>query len=208
MLGEIASEPHLRSRRGLLSLRPRLRRALSVPAPVALSYTLDKSYTLETTHETVVIRLVLWMLGRIGNRYAVDSVVAKTAHPDFRVRREAIRTLNRLEAWNHLRRIAGEHPDPRTRSIAQPSTPRDYEDRLAAFVSSTEPRSPSRRRPGLFVAAEAEIGSGRPPKSMWQIRLVLRRIRRLVRRPTRRRMSRATGRCLALLRQRNEKLER
>jgi hypothetical protein len=176
LIRDIATDPACHSTRGLLQIRARIRLALLVPSPVTVSYLLD------TAQETRVRRVCLWLLGRFGHPYATPSVLRYADHADFRVRRAAIRSLHRLHAWSELRRIATDHPDPRIRALATPTEPRPYADRLGAFVAGGKTLESSESDRHLVIAPNVKVGAGRPPKSRWQIRSVLRRIRRLVRR--------------------------
>ena len=162
-------------------LRPRIRDSLMYPRPVLLSLAIDKS------RNTRVLRIALWMLGRIGHPYATKSVIRHVDHSQFPVRREAIRTLRRLHAWSDLRRIEREHPDSRIRALAKPASPKAYSDRLAQFVSSSDSLEPIARTRDVVIDANVDLGQGRPPKSRGRIAAVLRRIHRLVRRTRRRR---------------------
>ncbi len=175
LLRDIARNPRCQSKDDLLRLRPRIRAVLGAPAPVALSYLVDR------TKYTRAIRLAIWLLGRIGNSYATPSVLARVNHADFRVQREAIRALKRLHAWPQLARIQQSHDDPRIRTLAEAISPRPYSDRLASFVACSKPIEHAEVAHELVLAPDVEVGGGRPPKSRWQIGRVLRRIRRLVR---------------------------
>lgn len=185
LLSDVASSPMCQSTTGLLMLRPRIRRAVAFPAPVLLTRVID------TTRNTRVLRIAIWMLGRIGRPYATKSVAWHANHPFFPVRREAIRTLHRLHAWTELRRISREHEDPRTRRIAKPASPRSYADRLGEFVSSRQSlesglhEHPLVIDPLVEIDTGAEVGRGRPPKSGSVIAAVLKQIQRLVRRTRR-----------------------
>ena len=176
LLRDLARNPRYQSQDGLLRLCPRIRKVLATPAPVALCYALDR------TNDARAIRLAIWLLGRIGNSYATPSVDRQVGNVDFRVRREAIRALKRLHAWPQLARIQHSHDDARIRAVAEASRPRPYSDRLADFVARSTPIAHAEVARELVLAPDAEFGSGRPPKSRWQIGFVLRRIRRLVRR--------------------------
>ena len=175
LLRDIATNPRCQSQDDLLRLRPSIRKVLAAPAPVALCYVLD------STSDPRAIRLATWLVGRIGNSYATTSVDRQVDHADFRVQREAIRALKRLHAWPQLARIQNSHQDRRIRALAEASPPRPYADRLTSFVAGSTPIEHSEVARVLVLAADAEFGSGRPPKSRWQIGFVLRRIRRLVR---------------------------
>ncbi len=174
LIKEILRSPECQFQHGLLAMRPRIRKAIARPAVVTLCC------VIETTDDTRLLRLALWMVGRIGNRYAVESVLTCVRHPAFRVRRSAVRSLKQLHAWTELRRVADNDPDVQIRELAEPSSPRPYDDRLARFVAATASLEPSHHLHPLVISPEAEIGAGRPPKSEWRIRLVLRRIHRLV----------------------------
>jgi hypothetical protein len=176
VLRDIATSPACQSASGLLKIRPRIRGLLAYPAPVTLCYLIDRA-SFERT-----IRVAIWLLGRIGHPYATPSVARHVDHEDFRVRREVIRTLHRLHAWKQLRGIAANHPDPATRALAEPAEPRPYTDRLSRFVAHQEVVQSLGADRQLVIAPDVEVGAGRPPKSRFQIGLVLRRIRRLVRR--------------------------
>ncbi len=175
LLCDVAANPRCQSKDDLLRLRPRIRKVLAAPAPVALCYVLDRS------NHARAIRLAIWLLGRIGNSYATASVDGQVDHADFRVRREAIRALKRLHAWPQLARIENSHQDRGIRALAEASPPRPYADRLTSFVARSTPIEHSEVARELVLAPDVDIGSGRAPKSRWQLGLVLRRIRRLVR---------------------------
>ena len=175
LLRDIETNPRCQSKDDLLRLRPRIRDVLAAPSPVALCDGLDR------TSDARAIRLAIWLLGRIGNCYATASVDCQVDHADFRVRREAVRALKRLHAWPQLARIQNLHRDGRIRALAEASPPRPYADRLTSFVARSTPIEHSEVARELVLAPDAEFGSGRPPKSRWQIGFVLRRIRRLVR---------------------------
>jgi hypothetical protein len=181
LLRDIASNPACQSTRGLLILRPRIRKVLAHPAPVLLCLIVD------TTRETRVLRIALWMLGRVGDAYATTSVVCCANHDSFRVRREAVRSLHRLHAWAQLRRISRDHPDPRIRILAQVAAPSSYTDRLARYVASSKTVETTEGLHPLVIAPQVDIDQGRPPKSGRRIASVLRRIHRLVQRARRKR---------------------
>jgi hypothetical protein len=181
VLRNVAWNPACQSTRGLLMLRPAIRRAMLCPSPAVLSCVLD------TSDSPRVLRIVMWMLGKIGNPYATKSVAWHTGHADFSVRREAIRSLRRLHAWTELRRIAREHEDPKIRALAEPISPIAYADRLANFVACGKKIQPSAETRQLVVDPHVEIAHRHPPKSPWRIGLVLQRIHRLVQRTRRKR---------------------
>lgn len=206
LLRDVARDPGCQSLQALLRMRPRIRAVLDAPAPVALSYVVDR------TNYTRATRMAIWLLGRSGNFYGTPSINRAVDHEDFRVRREAVRALKRLHAWSQLKKIQESHPDPRTRALARVAPPSPYADRLAQFVarsaaastfeseaSQSRGRTP---RPDLVIAAHASLDEGSPPKEGWRIRLIVRRIRRLVRGRRRKRSAaiggRLLGRCLRM----------
>jgi hypothetical protein len=191
LLRNVAWNPACQTARGLLMLRPRIRRAMLYPSPVLLSCVLD------TTENTRVLRVVMWMLGKIGHPYATRSVALHVDHAEFSVRREAIRSLRRLHAWTELRRISRDHSDPRIRALAEPMSPIAYEDRLANFLARRKAIQPSAVTRKLVVDPHVEVARPHPPKSGWRIGLVLQQIHRLVQRTRRKRRLLELSRRLA-----------
>lgn len=198
----------------LLRLRRRIQRVIERPAPVALSHCLD------TARSPLEIRFVVWLLGQIESQYAIQSVAARASHPHPRVRAEVVRSLRRMRAWHALRSIEVGHWDPWLRAQATPHKPLPFEERLEAFAATccdqtaARTTADSERLPSgipndvaavandrdreLVLSPGLQHDQGRPPRSPYLIARVLRRIRRLVRRPVRHRNWRwfvDAGRC-------------
>ena len=80
-------------------------------------------------------RLAAWLLGKRGEPSAVPALVRLAGHPQPRLRREAARSLRRLNAWAELRTIAMRETDPLVlRFTAQPP-PKSFESRLSKFLA-------------------------------------------------------------------------
>lgn len=198
----------------LLRLRRRIQRVIERPAPVALSHCLD------TAHSPLEIRFIVWLLGQMGSQYAMKSVAARAWHPDPRVRAEVVRSLRRMRAWHALHCIEVRHWDPWLRAQATPHEPLPFKERLEAFAVTCSdqtasrtvqeqkgvssgiwrgvPSFPTDRDRELVLSPDLQPAQGRPPRSPYLIARVLRRIRRLVRRPVRHRGWRwflGEGRC-------------
>lgn len=195
---------------GLLRLRKRIERVVRRPAPVALSHCLDSAC------DALQIRFVIWLLGQYESPYSIKSIAARADHPDPRVRSEVVRSLRRLRAWQALRVIELQHWDPATRKLAVPREPAPFEERLDSFAATRRQSCGHSDQDGAFASQAIDATSlnrherplvvmrglncdeGRPPRNPHLIARVLRRIRRLVRRPARHRSPVWTigfGRC-------------
>jgi len=135
--------------------------------------------------DTDTLRLAIWLLGRVGNRYATSVVAAQSRDDDVRIRKVAAKALRRMEAWAELREIAVREDDPVVRRIAMSAEtpPREFSERMGTFLDNDVEvvETPDEASPGaksLYV--NTTIGDGTPPKSRWYIRLILERIRWLV----------------------------
>lgn len=130
-------------------------------------------------------RLSVWLLGRIGNRYTTSLISSLRDDSDVRIRKEVVKALRRLRAWEVLREIAVREDDPivRRHAVLAEVPRRDFSERMTKFlynevenVAQAEGAAPGTRPLYMNTA----IGEGTPPKSRWYIRLVLEHIRWLV----------------------------
>ena len=79
-------------------------------------------------------RIAIWLLGRAHDRSAVNVVNTFASGHSCAIRREATRSLRRLEAWTELRWIAVNDPNETIRRIATPTPCRDFSTRLTQFA--------------------------------------------------------------------------
>lgn len=186
---DIVYRPDCQNLTGLLKLRPRIRQLLASTPHITLACLID------TSDEPIVLRLSIWAAGKAGSRYATKSIVSHSQHPDIQVQREVVRALRRLSAWFELTRIAAESEQPEIRQMAENVSLRrdDFSDRLAHYLACTHARPLAAGHAELVLSPSLEVGKGRLPKSGWQIRRTLRRIRLLVRGRHRRRPSSLFG---------------
>ena len=131
------------------------------------------------TRDDGIRRLAIWLRGRMGSSIAIDSLATlRNAKSEF-VRRELVRALRRLQAWNWLRQIGQSDPSPRIRQFAQSRPHRISVQPMAHHLRTFRriPVEPTRQP--LYVSKEVALRLY-PPKSIAFIRALLRRIHRWV----------------------------
>lgn len=128
--------------------------------------------------EPELVRLAIWLFGRLRVSPAILEVAPYRFSPDVRIRREAARALNRLHAWAELRSIA-EDADARVRQYARQEPAAPFTTRLSRVASGCSASEMPRTRQRFFE--RLPLGPGRAAKPPEFIRELLQRIRRLVR---------------------------
>ena len=127
--------------------------------------------------------LLVWFRGRckgfVGT-YQLANIYYET--PDPLLRKETVRALKRMQAWQELIKIFNSEPIDRIRNMAAQRSPRGYDYRLQTFLKrEVAAVSMEKKTMPLFVAENVELISLPPLKSSGFIRLILERIHRLVR---------------------------
>jgi len=155
----------------LLASRPRFRDIIRHERITGLFWCVE-------SREPDVVRLAIWLMGRIRAGVPISEIMPYCHSPDLRIRREVARALRRLNAWAELRAIA-EDDDPRVRQLAVQRPAAPFATRLARVtIAAAAPEAP-RARPAFF--ARLPFGPERPLKTPEFIRAMLERIRQLVR---------------------------
>lgn len=137
-------------------------------------------YIALVTRDDGVRRLAIWLRGRMRTGTALDSLAVLARSRSELVRRELVRALRRLQAWNWLRRIAQYDPSPRVRAFAARRSLRTPLGPLARRLRSFARLPTAPTRPSLYVHRDVELRL-RPPKPADLLRRLLQRIHDLVR---------------------------
>ena len=132
-----------------------------------------------------MVPLAIWLWGRSADRFRLYGLAAHCHDPSPQIRKLVAKSLRRLEAWSYLHLMADAYPDDAQIQwyAKTPTRHRSFAERLKNFRSSMddshagEVTTPSQMP---FWAAEA-FWSYTPPKSVFVIRRMLRRIQHWVR---------------------------
>ena len=127
--------------------------------------------------ETRVV--AVWILAQLGFARSKRLALHFTGDENPKIRKQAVKGLQRLGAWSDLRKIASSDPDPEVRRWAVELPPRPFDSRLRCFIDRHAGSVGNRvgdspvaiRMPAILVR-----GGGFPPKPPIWIRNVLLRI--------------------------------
>jgi hypothetical protein len=161
---------------GFIRYRRQVRECLH-PAPRALL-----TYVAEQATNPALRRIAVWLRGRCRGNLGVATLARLWHTDDVGVRKEIIRALKRMDAWDYLRVIETVDSNPRIRRMARPSRRRAFSVRLSRFLARIGRHDAGQPAP-LLVSENCEPGGGRPAKSSVFIRRILEHIRWLVRAP-------------------------
>jgi len=144
------------------------------------------AYAAQQTRDPVVRCLAVWLRGRRGGRIGTAAIAGLYRGGDASLRKTVVRALQRMHAWAALRRMQACEPDSRIRRLAKQKGPRAYSNRMSEFISHVTPGPKPSDATTFFEQEGLELGAALPPRSGSFFRAILDRIRRLVRRETKR----------------------
>ncbi len=156
-----------------LRMRPQIRRVQFLNRRAVLVL------VIKMTADERMRLLAVWLRGRCGG-YLGTSTIASLGHSsDFRMQKECVRVLQRLNAWAELREIATAAKHPRVRDLAIQRAVKPLNERLSSVLANIRPIETTPRKIGVWLLPGLVLGYT-APKSIDTIRSRLERIKQLV----------------------------
>ena len=97
-------------------------------------------------------RLFIWLLGHLKGQTGNRLLIKFKSHPEWRTRKEVVRTLRKIEAWRELRQFEQFDPMGRIRRLAKPVEIFSLEKRLEIFCRNVKPLPAVPKRRSLFIS--------------------------------------------------------
>lgn len=174
LLAEIAESADLENPRWLIPLRSHIREIEDLNPRAALIHVIER------TESPLMRVLAIWLRGRCRGTFGAAAVARHARSSHRSMRKHVVQCLKRLSAWSELRRIEWAERDRQIRQLARPASPKPYAARLARFSRHMTGSLVCGQRCELFLAPGVDLTSGRRPKPVELIRMLLERIHRLV----------------------------
>lgn len=176
LFSRILNEQYRAKRPGwLLKYRTDFRGVIGGSQAPLLSYVVRHGATDE------VKRLALWLRGRCGGPLGTDAVADLAVFSPPPMRKEAVRALRRMHAWEKLKIIERGEQNPRIRELASQRSSAPFESRLSSLSEKLAAVATSPLTRTMEVRAGVTIGGCRHgEKPLTRIRELLQRIRMLV----------------------------
>ncbi len=159
----------------LLKLRPVIR------GIQYLNQTALLNHIIENTRCPASLRIVIWLRGRCKGSLGTKEIAKHLNSPDFKIRKEIARALQRMHGWAELRYLNENDPSQRIRNMAIQARIQSFDSRSNSFFErSVTAKKVSPQILITHVNKSVDLKFGLPPKNPSMIRSALERIMRVV----------------------------